>query len=348
MPTPTGSVSKTTLPPKKVGWQKFRPDTFLLLILATAALATVLPVTGVGITVVTWAQKIAVAILFFLYGVRIDRASALAGLRHWRLHVLILGFTYIIFPLLALTLVVLRGTLDPDLYRGLLWVAIVPGTVQSAINFTSIAKGNVAGAVVSSSISNLLGVLFTPLLAMALMSTTGLHISASSIIDIAAQVLAPFIVGQLLRPWCAEFVTRHKRLKYFDQLTICMMVYIAFSAGVREGIWTRTSIPAVLLLVAVCSTLLLGMYALTWFVAGKLGFNRRDQIAIQFCGTKKSLTTGVPMAAVLFPATSVGFIVLPLMIYHQLQIMASSMLASRYAKEPIEWFGDASVNDITY
>jgi sodium/bile acid cotransporter 7 len=258
------------------------------------------------------------------------------------LHILILGFTYVVFPLVALTMVVFENHIDPDLYRGLLWVAIVPGTVQSAINFTSIAKGNVAGAVVSSSISNLLGVFFTPLLAMALMSTTGLRISASSIIDIAAQVLAPFILGQVLRPWCAGFVTRHTKLKYFDQLTICMMVYIAFSAGMREDIWTRTSVPAVLLLVVICCALLAGMYALTWLIAGKLGFNRRDQIAVQFCGTKKSLTTGVPMASVLFPAAAVGFIVLPLMIYHQLQIMASSMLASRYAAKPDEWFGGES------
>jgi sodium/bile acid cotransporter 7 len=308
-----------------------------MLVLATAVVATIFPVTGTGVSIASTTQKIAVAILFFLYGVRIDRKSAIAGLKHWRLHVLILGFTYLVFPLLSLTMVVFDGYLNPDLYRGLLWVAIVPGTVQSAINFTSIAKGNVAGAVVSSSISNLLGVFFTPLLAMLFMSTTGLHISASSIIDIAAQVLAPFVLGQLLRPWCADFVTRHKKLKYFDQITICMMVYIAFSAGVREGIWTRTSVSEVLLLVVICVALLAIMYALTWFTAGKLGFNRRDQIAIQFCGTKKSLTTGVPMASVLFPLASVSLIVLPLMIYHQLQIMASSILASNYASKPDEW-----------
>ncbi|MDR2620709.1 MAG: bile acid:sodium symporter [Propionibacteriaceae bacterium] len=332
---------------EKAWWRKLRPDTFLMLVMATGVLATLFPVTGVGVSIISWTQKVAVAVLFFLYGVRIDRESAIAGLKHWRLHILILGFTYLVFPLVSLGMVVFKGHIDPDLYRGLLWVAIVPGTVQSAINFTAIAKGNVAGAVVSSSISNLLGVFFTPLLAMALMSTTGLHISATSIIDIAAQVLAPFILGQLLRPWCADFVIRHKKLKYFDQLTICLMVYIAFSAGVREGIWTRTSVPAVLLLVGICIALLSGMYALTWFVSGKLGFNRPDQIAIQFCGTKKSLTTGVPMASVLFPAASVGFIVLPLMIYHQLQITASSILASRYAAKPDSWFSAADTTTET-
>jgi sodium/bile acid cotransporter 7 len=327
--------------PRKPWWKKIRIDAFLVLIILTAIVATVFPVTGSGVTVMSWAQKIAVAILFFLYGTRLERKEAVAGLKHWRLHILILGFTYGVFPLIGLSLFWMNGLMDEDLYRGLLWICIVPGTVQSAINFTSIARGNVAGAVVSSSISNLLGVFLTPLLAIALMSTTGLHISPSSIIDISLQVLAPFMVGQLLRQWCAPFVLKHKKLKYFDQITIAMMVYIAFSAGVREGVWQRTSVPAVVALTGICLALLAFMLWLTWFVPGKLGFNRRDQIAIQFCGTKKSLTTGVPMASVLFPAASVGFIVLPLMIFHQAQIMACSVLATSYAAKDEAWHGES-------
>jgi sodium/bile acid cotransporter 7 len=345
--TPASQTASTPPATNKPWWKKIRIDAFLVLIILTAVVATIFPVTGQGVTVMSWAQRIAVAILFFLYGTRLERAEAIAGLKHWRLHILILGFTYGVFPLIGLSLFWLNGMMDQDLYRGLLWICIVPGTVQSAINFTSIARGNVAGAVVSSSISNLLGVFITPLLAIALMSTTGLHISASSIIDISLQVLAPFIVGQLLRKWCAPFVLRHKKLKYFDQVTIAMMVYIAFSAGVREGVWQRTSVPAVVALTGICLALLALMLWLTWFVAGKLGFNRRDQIAIQFCGTKKSLTTGVPMASVLFPAASVGFIVLPLMIFHQAQIMTCSVLATSYAAKDDEWHGEGVVPSAT-
>jgi len=301
------------------------------MIIATAVIGTLLPVHGVGVTVGTWVSRVTVAVLFFLYGTRLARHEAIAGLKHWRLHGVILACTYIVFPLIGIALRPLSpSVIDPDLYRGILWICVVPGTVQSAVNFTSIARGNVAGAVVSSSLSNMLGVVFTPLLAMLLMSTTGLRIAPSSILDIVAQVLAPFVLGQLLRPWCADFVLGHPKLKYFDQVTIAIVVYLAFSDAMTGHTWSRTSVWEILAIVGISLVMLAFMLWLTWHVAGWLGFNRPDQIAIQFCGTKKSLTSGVPMAYVIFASGTVGFIVLPLMIFHQAQLMACSVLASKY------------------
>ena len=315
-----------------------RPDTFLLLIIAMAIIGTLLPVHGVGVTIATWVSRVMVACLFFLYGTRLQRSETIAGLKHWRLHAVILACTFVVFPVIGLALAPLSPSLiAPELYRGLLWVCVVPATIQSAVNFTSIARGNIAGAVVSSSLSNMLGVVVTPMLAMLLMRTTGLTVSPSSIIDVVCQVLLPFVAGQLLRRWCAGFVLGHPRLKYFDQATIAMVVYLAFSDAMTQRVWSRTSVGQVLIILGVMLVILAFMLWLTWHLAGWLRFGRRDQIAIQFCATKKSLTSGVPMAYVIFPSAAVGLIVLPLMIFHQAQLLACSVLAGRYAAKDEAW-----------
>lgn len=313
---------------------KITIDRFLLAILAAAVVATVLPARGIGLEVLGWATKVAIFCLFFLYGARMHPEEAVKGLKHWRLHLTILAFTFVVFPLLGLALGVLSPTpLAAALYPGLLYVTLCPSTVQSSINFTSIARGNVAGAIVSASASNLLGVFLTPTLAILLMNTTGnASVGWGSILDIVAQILLPFVLGQLSRRWTADFVTRHKKLKLFDQGSIVLVVYAAFSQGMREGIWTMVGVADVAILIAVCLVVLGFMLWLTWFTARRLGFDRADAIAIQMCGTKKSLATGLPMATVLFAGQPIGLIMLPLMVFHQAQLMACSALAARYAR----------------
>lgn len=317
-----------------MAWSK-KIDWFLTAIIVAAVVASFLPARGVGVDVVSWVTKVMIFILFFLYGARLHPEDALKGLRHWRLHLTILAFTFVLFPLLGLGLGLLSPMLIPQpLYAGLLYVTLVPSTVQSSINFTSIARGNVAGAIVSASASNLLGVVLTPVLAIALMNTTGnASIRFESILDIIVQILLPFALGQLSRPWTARWVEGHRKLKLFDQATIVLVVYAAFSAGIREGIWTMVSVPDLVLLVVVCAAILVLMLWLTWFVAQRLGFDRGDSIAIQMCGTKKSLATGLPMAIVLFAGQPIGLIMLPLMVFHQMQLMACSWLAARYARD---------------
>lgn len=327
------------VPAKRPWWQRL--DKFMIAIVAAAILATILPARGAAVPIVDWTSKITIGLLFFLYGVRLKPSETIAGLKHWRLHGVILSFTFLVFPLIALAMrPLVPGLISEELYRGLLWICLLPSTVQSSINFTSIARGNVAAAIVSASMSNLLGVIITPLLAIALMSTTGLFLSASSIIDIAAQILLPFVLGQFARPLLADFVKRHPKLKLFDQASIVLVVYKAFGQGVRDGLWQRVGVIDIVIILIATGLILALMLWLTWQVAHWLGFNRRDQIAIQFCGTKKSLATGVPMASVMFPAAQVGVIVLPLMIFHQAQLMACSALASRYSRKDQAWFGD--------
>lgn len=317
----------------------FKPDYFLLAIIASAVLASFLPAAGVGATVLSWATKVAIFLLFFLYGARLHPREALDGLKHWRLHLTILGFTFAVFPLIGLVVAqVGPHIMSAALIPGLLYLTLCPSTVQSSINFTSIARGNVAGAIVSASASNLLGVFITPLLAIALMNTSGhASVGLGAVVDLMAQILLPFILGQLSRRWTAGFVARHEKLKLFDQGSIVLVVYSAFSEGVREGIWSMVSVPDLVSLVMACLVMLAVMLTLTWFTARRLRFNRADTIAIQFCGTKKSLTTGLPMATVLFVGQPIGFIMLPLMAFHQAQLMACSWLAARYHRQ-----GDAA------
>ncbi len=316
--------------------RRVKIDWFVLAILAAALTASILPATGAAVPLLDWTTKVLIAILFFLYGARLSPQESLQGLKHWRLHLVIFGFTFVLFPLIGVAMRLLQPlVLSPELYLGMLWVTLVPSTVQSSINFTSIAKGNVAGAIVSASFSNLIGVFVTPLLAIALMTTSGgMAISTSSIVDLVCQLLLPFLVGQLSRPWTADFVKRHKKLKLVDQGSIILVVYAAFSHGMREHMWSTVSVWAIVKLVVLCVVLVAVMLWLTWTVARALGFDRGDAIAIQFCGTKKSLATGVPMATVLFAGMpNVALIVLPLMVFHQVQLMACGALAGRYARQ---------------
>ena len=313
-------------------------DRFLLAIITAAVLASIFPATGVWVDVIDVATTIAIGLLFFLYGARLSPSETLAGLKHWRLHATILSFTYVLFPLLGLVVVALVGPLvGPSLSAGLLYLTLVPSTVQSSIAFTSIAKGNVAGAVVSASASNILGVFLTPALAWLLMSNTGrVEFTTSTIVDIMLQLFLPFVAGQLSRRWTAGFVTSHPQLKLVDRGSIVLVVYSAFSAGMREGMWTQTSWTSLLVVLAVCVVVLAIMLTLTWWTARRLGFTRPDAIAIQFCGTKKSLASGLPMAGVLFAGQPIGLLMLPLVLFHQAQLMACSALAGRYARQSPE------------
>ncbi len=316
-------------------------DPLIVLIILAVILAIIIPASGQFAEWFSFATKIAIAVLFFLYGARLSTKEALDGLKHWRLHLVILAFTFILFPLIGFALSPIGNALNPNLYLGVLYLTLVPSTVQSSVAFTSIARGNVAGAIVSASASNLVGVVATPLLVMLFMSSSmvgdhGIKIDGGVFGDIAMQLLLPFILGQLCRPWL-KTVAANNATKVVDRGSIAMVVYSAFSAGVVAGIWSQVGITEILGLCVFSICLVAIMLWLSRTVAFTLGFDTEDMKAIQFCGSKKSLATGLPMAAVIFGGANIGLLILPLMIFHQVQLMMCSWLAARYAKEePIE------------
>ncbi|MFZ2173205.1 MAG: bile acid:sodium symporter family protein [Rhodococcus sp. (in: high G+C Gram-positive bacteria)] len=313
-----------------------RLDPFILGILITVGIASLLPAQGTALTGFGWATKVAVGLLFFLYGARLSPQEAMQGFRHWRLHLTILATTFVLFPLLGIAArVLVPAVLTEPLYLGLLYVCLLPSTVQSSIAFTSIARGNVPGAIVSASFSNLLGIFITPVLVALLMTSTGTGFDASSALDIVAMLLLPFIAGQALRRWIGAWVKKHSApLKIVDRGSILLVVYVAFSEGMNEGIWNTLSVGRLLALVGVCIILLAIVMAITWFGSRRLGFGRADQITITFCGSKKSLATGLPMATVLFASQPIGLVVLPLMLFHQIQLLVCAWAAGRLARQP--------------
>ncbi|HEV3043957.1 MAG TPA: bile acid:sodium symporter family protein [Roseiarcus sp.] len=310
----------------------FKPDSFTLAIVATVVVASFFPAVGSAGTALRSITILAIALLFFLYGARLSREAALAGALHWRLHLTVLAATFVLFPILGLVLRRALGPVLPDsLLVGLLFLCLLPSTVQSSIAFTSIAQGNVAAAVCSASLSNLLGIFITPALVALLMNLKG-GLSLDAVWAITLQLLAPFLAGHLLRPWIGAFVARHRNaLGYVDRGSILLVVYLAFSEAVANGLWQAVGIGDLAKLIVVCAGLLGLVLMATVFVARLLGFDRADEIVIVFCGSKKSLASGVPMAGVLFPLAQVGMIVLPVMLFHQIQLMVRAALARRYA-----------------
>ena len=311
-------------------------DKFTVALIATVLLASLLPCRGEAAAVFGVITSAAIALLFFMHGAKLSREAIIAGLTHWRLHLLVFLCTFAMFPLLGVALMPLATALvGTQLALGMLFLCTLPSTVQSSIAFTSIAHGNVPAAVCSASFSSLIGIVLTPLLVNLLIHTQGtVNAPGNAIRDIVLQLFVPFVAGQVAWRWIGAFVDRHKQvLSLVDRGSILLVVYTAFSAAVVEGLWHRVSIEALCLLAVLCGLLLaIALFATAQF-GRRLGFSREDRITILFCGSKKSLASGVPMANVLFAGSAVGAIVLPLMLFHQIQLMVCAVLAQRYALE---------------
>lgn len=319
----------------RMRWPSWMPiDPYILALLGTVGVAALLPARGTGADIASGASTAAVSLLFFLYGARLSTREALDGLKHWRLHLTVLVCTFVAFPLLGLAAKgLVPYVLTPALYSGFLFLTLVPSTIQSSIAFTSMARGNVPAAICAGSFSSLAGIVLTPLLAAALLGGSGGGFSADSLLKIVLQLLVPFLAGQFLRRWVGGFIARNKKvLGYVDRGSILLVVYTAFSEGMVQGIWHQVTPLRLGALLGVEAVLLAVMLALSWYGAGRLGFGRADRIAIQFAGSKKSLAAGLPMASVLFGAQA-SLAVLPLMLFHQMQLMVCAVIAKRRSRD---------------
>ncbi len=315
--------------------RRLAPDFFTIALMLAMLAATFWPASGSGARVLGHVTTVAIGLLFFLHGAKLSGEAVKAGFTHWRLHLLVLACTFVMFPLLGLLLKPLALLmLTPELYLGLLFLCTLPSTFQSSIAFTALARGNVAAAVCSASASNFVGIFLTPLLVGALvMHGAQGHSSLDSIVAFAEQLLLPFVAGQVMRRWIGGFIDRHKAmLRNVDQGSILLVVYAAFSEAVGQGLWQKLT-PAAFFNLGVVSCVLLALAMLiSAFISRRLGFSKEDQIAIVFCGSKKSMASGVPMAKVLFATSSLGVLIVPLMLFHQIQLMVCAMLAQHFAQ----------------
>lgn len=329
----------------KRAWRvvKEQVDIYIVLLFGMVVLAIVLPAQGAAVQPVEIATDLAVALLFFLYGARLSADQTLQGIRHWRLHSLVLAFTYVMFPILGVVTAYLsRPVLGLELAAGMLFLTLLPSTVQSSVAFTSIAHGNVAASIVAASVSNLLGVVLTPLLVTLAMGAAA-GVNFGTIRSLFLQLVLPFILGQLLHRWLGGFLTRHKQvLTKVDRGAILLVVYAAFSAGMRGGMLTQLGGWQLVALLAVCCVLLAVVITLTMIISKALGFSWPDRTAIIFAGSKKSMASGLPMAQIIFPVATVGILVLPLMLFHQIQLMVCAQLARRWSRLPAEGSADST------
>jgi sodium/bile acid cotransporter 7 len=321
---------------------RYLPDNFTLTLVAVVITASLLPCSGAWAVAFNALTNIAIGLLFFMHGAKLSREAIVAGITHWRLHLLVFASTFVMFPVLGVALrPLLQPLVTPDLYVGVLFLCALPATVQSAIAFTSIARGNVPAAVCSASGSSLIGIFLTPVLVGLLLSQHGAVSSAHAVQAIVVQLLLPFIAGQVARRWIGGWIERHRALlSVTDRSSILLVVYTAFSEAVIQGLWQQIPLRALVGLVVVCAVLLGLALAITTLSARRLGFSKADEVTIVFCGSKKSLASGIPMARVLFAGHAVGAVVLPLMLFHQMQLMVCAVLAQRYASRASRAEGD--------
>lgn len=313
--------------------RSFGVDTYMMLLVATVLLAILMPASGDGAVLLSHLAYYAVALLFFLYGARIDPAAVWGGLRNWRLQGSVFAMTYALFPMVGLALSLLFSPLlDDRLVVGLLFLCVLPSTVQSSIALTALAGGNVPAAVCAASLSNLAGVMLTPTLAALLLHTGG-GINADAVASIAVQILLPFGAGQLLRPWIGGWISRRRMMTLtVDRGSILLIVYAAFSAGIVAGVWGVVDLPMMAVLLAAVIVLLAAISFLALRGGRALALDRADRIVLLLCGATKSLASGLPIANILFPGQDVSLIILPLMLFHQLQLFVFAVVAQRYAR----------------
>ncbi|AKC31975.1 bile acid:sodium symporter family protein [Candidatus Pantoea carbekii] len=309
-------------------------DPMMVKLIITVFVATILPAKGKFITFFNCFSVLAIALLFFMHGARLSRENIMAGSKKWRLHLWITCSTFIIFPFFGLLLNWWHPIdIKNSIYVGFTYLCILPATVQSSIALTSIAGGNVATAICSASASSLLGVFVSPLLVKLLINIEYDTYSSNleHIGKIILQLLVPFLLGQLSRRWTKIWIKKHVNIvSVIDQSSIVLVVYLSFSESVLNGIWYNIDMVSLLWILIINLFLLFIMMIINFAASRLFGLSRTDEIVVLFCGSKKSLANGVPMANLLFPHSSVGIILLPLMIFHQLQLMVCSLIAQRY------------------
>lgn len=316
---------------------RWRPDPLLLGMLAAVTAAALDPALGArnGPLHLGQVTAVGVGLVFFLHGAGLSLERLKAGAGNWRLHLLVQVFTFALFPLAgALISVSARGLLPRALLDGMFYLCALPSTVATSVALTAIARGNVAAAVFNATLSSLIGMLATPVLVNLWLHAAGSGLSlGQQLLGVARQLLLPFAVGLGAHRFIGGWLARQRtRLGWFDRAVIVLIVYNAFCDATAAGLWRDYGALTLTETLALCAALLVLALTATRLAARRLGLTVVDEIVAVFCGSKKSLAVGIPMARLLFGGNELGFIVLPIMFYHQLQLFVCSLLAQRYAR----------------
>lgn len=317
---------------------KFTFDWFLVGMAAAVGLAWLLPDPGAhgGSLHPELLNRAGIALLFFLHGVALSFSALRAGTLRWPLHLLVQVCTFLLFPILGLGLLWLVGDrLAPDLRLGFFYLCALPSTVSSSVAMTAAARGNVPAAVFNATLSSLLGIFLTPLWVGWMVRSGGRSLPLQEVIlDLLLWMLLPLVAGQLARPWLGTWAARNRKvLHVVDRATILLLVYTSFCDSVKWGVWSGHGVGNVLITLLGSSVLFFAVLVLVGAACDALGFNAEDRVAAVFCGSKKTLASGVPMAQLIFGThPGLSLILLPIMIYHPLQLVICGVLAGRWAR----------------
>lgn len=325
--------------PAPSGARRARPiEPFTVAVVSAVLVACVMPVRGTIAEAFGTASKVAIALLFFSQGARLPREAIVSSVRDVRLHAMVLGTSFVVFPLLALLVApLLARTTTPELAHGITFLSVLPGTIQSAVVLTSVARGNVAASVSSAALTSVLGAFVTPLwLTVFGLTAPSREATLGMALSIVLELVVPLTLGHLARPWLGGAADRHRgSLRLFDQGTLVALVYLAFSHAVVEGVWARASFFELGVIVVADVVLLAIVLAWTTWLSRAVGLTVEDEIAVVFSGSKKSLASGVPIANVVFSPSVAGVVLIPVLLFHQLQLFACTVLAERYARRPV-------------
>jgi sodium/bile acid cotransporter 7 len=316
---------------------RFKLDWFLVGMIAATFLAWLFPGPGShgGWMHPEVLTKAGIALIFFLHGVALSFAALRAGTLRWPLHLVVQASTFLLFPVIGLLLnAAFAGRISPSLQLGFFYLCALPSTVSSSVALTAAARGNVAGALFNATLSSLLGVVLTPIWVATVLKASATPVPLGPVmLDLALWLVLPLVLGQVSRPILAKWATKNKtRINSADRATILVLVYTSFCDSFQQGVWSTNGWGMLALVVSVAVVLFTLVMTITSAASRALGFSREDQIAAMFCGSKKTLASGVPMARLIFGAhPGIGLILLPIMIYHPLQLVICGMLAQRWA-----------------
>lgn len=312
-------------------------DGFLISMAVAIVLALLWPALGTsdGPLHLGLVTEIGIAFVFFLHGAALSPQALKAGAAHWRLHLLVQSTTFVLFPIVGFLLwFTTKGVMADGLRLGFFYLCALSSTISSSVAMTGVARGNVAVAVFNASLSGLIGMVVTPFL-VGLVSATGAGGPSvgEAILDIVKTLLLPFALGQLSRSLTGAWIGRNKKLtSTLDRGVIVLIVYNSFCESTLSGLWSRFSVGTFALVAALSLLLLLLALAYTRAMSRWMGLPQGDEAAAVFCGSKKSLANGAPIAKILFAGNpAIGMIMLPLLLYHQIQLVVCASLARRYA-----------------
>lgn len=312
----------------------FLTDPMVVVLLAATTLALLLPATGEAHAIVSTASNIGIFVLFLINGMRVRRGEIARGLANWRYFGPLMLFVFGAMALAGVAFASAAGTLLPPLVAlGFIYLGCLPSTVQSATSYTSLANGNVALAVVGAALINIAGVFISaPLFALLGGGGAG-DVGSEAVIRIGLILILPFLIGQAVQDRVIDRVAANRaRIAWLDRAVIGLAVYVAFSGAVEQGLGQMFAPADWAVLVALVLAMLGLALGGAWVSGSVLGLPRADRIAFLFAGSQKSVAIGAPLAAILFPPASAGFVIAPLLLYHLAQLVLAAPLAMRLAR----------------